>query len=110
MKTHFISAVWIGLGISLMGCSSRTLDYTTATQSATCELHRRQMTTMAVPLLTGTGLSRPTAEETASERLFPHSDAVVRTGYCIPVRETRVRIYSLVSSIGHTRSLKKGPD
>jgi hypothetical protein len=93
MNSHFTSMVWIALAVSLGGCASRTLDYTTAAQSATCELHRRQMTTTSVPLLTGTGRSRPTPEEAASERLFPHSDGPVRTGSCIPFCETHARIY-----------------
>ena len=87
------SLAGIGAAISLVGCASSTLDYTAAARSDICELHRRTMTPRAVPLLTGTGLSRPTPEEAASQRLFPHSDAPVRTGSCIPFRETNARIF-----------------
>jgi hypothetical protein len=93
VKSRFTSLAWIALAVGVGGCASTTLDYTTSAQSAICELHRRQMTATSVPLLTGTGLSRPTPEEAASERLFPHSDSPVRTPYCIPVRETHARIY-----------------
>ena len=87
------------LAIALVGCASRTVDFTYRAQSTTCELHHRPMITMVVPLWTGTGLSRPTAEESAGERLFPHADAPVRTGYCIPVRETQARVYACADCV-----------
>ena len=92
MKAKIISMAAILLAIELVGCASRTLDFTYRAKSTTCELHGRQMKAVAVPVLLGNA-ANPSPEDAASERLFPHSDRPVHTGYCALTRETHARVY-----------------